>query len=141
MRPILRSTITNSFFVKVWGPLLCILGASVAFNRDFPFRSLFLTFPFLIVFFFGLSVAIVEIRDGIFCYRRLFKWRAIDRNEVVNARVEAPPVLGSVRLNRFLFPWGRLYFVLDKNINFNLFGEGKYPLLDYIRDNKEPNRG
>jgi hypothetical protein len=37
-----------------------------------------------------------------------------------------------------MFPWGRLYFALDKNINPNPFGEGKYPLFDYIRDNKEP---
>lgn len=138
MREIVRSSGTNIFLAKMWAPLLCILGASVAFNRGSVARSLFAMSPFVILALFGLSVAIVEVRDGILRYRRLFKWRTIARHDIIGVRIEAPPVIGSVRLNKLLFPWGRLYFALDRNMSRKPFGEGEYPLLNYIRDNKVP---
>jgi hypothetical protein len=49
-----------------------------------------------------------------------------------------PPAIGSIRLKRLLFPWGRLYFALDANLSANPFRQGDYALLNYIRDNKEP---
>ena len=41
-----------------------------------------------------------------------------------------------MRLKRFLFPWERLYFILDANSDSNPFRKGEYALLRYIR--KEP---
>ena len=91
---------------------------------------------FVILALFGLSVAIVEVRDDILRYRRFVKWRAIARHDIIGARIEAPPIIGSLRLNKFLFPWGRLYFALDRNMSPKPFGEGEYPALNHIRDNK-----
>jgi hypothetical protein len=43
--------------------------------------------------------------------------------------------IGYVHLNRFLFPWGKLYFVLDQNEK--LFGRGTHPLLRHIQERVE----
>ena len=40
-------------------------------------------------------------------------------------------IFGYLRLRRFVFPWGRLYFVLAANEK--LFDRGEYPLLRYIQ--------
>lgn len=130
---ILRSHISNVLLAKVCGPVLC-LGISLLFLGDeFSSRRSMLATPFLIAAFFGASLAIVELRGEVLRYRRLFKWTIIPENEIVSARVECPPVIGSLRLKRFLFPWGRLYFVLDENLDPNPFHRGEYPLLLFIR--------
>jgi len=85
---------------------------------------------------FGASLAIVELRGGVLRYRRLFKWRTIPEDDIVSARVVWGPFIGSMRLKRFVFPWGRLYFVLDANSDPNPFHRGEFPLLRYLR--KEP---
>jgi hypothetical protein len=138
MQTVLHSRLTNAFLAKGWGPLLCILGASVVFSGNFLTRNLLLACPFLVGALFGVSVASVEVRDGVLRYRRLFRWREIPKEEIVDARVELPPVVGSIRLKRLLFPWGRLYFALDANLSANPFREGKYPLLSYICSQKKP---
>jgi hypothetical protein len=39
--------------------------------------------------------------------------------------VEWPSVIGSIRLNRYLFPWGSLYFILDANSDRNRLRGGE----------------
>jgi hypothetical protein len=39
------------------------------------------------------------------------------------------PIIGYVRLSRFMLPWGRLYFVLDQNLRNNPLRRGEYGLL------------
>jgi hypothetical protein len=136
MQVTLRSQSRNVFLVKLWGPLLCVVGSLLVSGEEFPSRGFLLAFPFLIAALFGASLAILEVRGGVLCYRRLFKWTTIRDNEIVSARVEWPPVIGSIRLNRLKFPWGRLYFVLDASSDPNPFHKGEYALLRYI--NKEP---
>jgi hypothetical protein len=136
MQVTLRSQPRNVFLAKLWGPLLCVVGSLLVFGEDFPSRRFLLASPFLIAALFGASLAILEARDGVFYYRRLFKWTPIRDDEIVSGRVEWPPVIGSMRLNRLMFPWGRLYFVLDANSDPNPFHKGEYALLRYI--NKEP---
>lgn len=139
MRTFLRSLPTNIFLAKVWGPLLCVAAAIFLWsgNGGFFSRNFFLACPFVIAALFGVSVAILEVRGGILRYRRFFIWKPLPPEGIIGARIEAPPVLGSIRLRRFLFPWGRLYFALDANLGANPFREGKYALLDFIRDRKE----
>jgi hypothetical protein len=119
---------------KVSLPLLCVWcgGELLDFqNGVFTWRSL-LAVPFFIVAFFGASLAILEVRDDVVRYRRLIKWTTLPTEEIVSARVEAAPLAGSVRLNRFLFPWGRLYFVLDAKSTLNPFRTEEYPMLRYL---------
>ena len=130
---ILRSQPNNVWVGKVWGPVLCV-GISVAlFADEFSFRNFLLAAPLLIFALFGASLAIVELRDGVLRYRRLITWTILRKDEIVSARVECSSLVGSIRLKRFLFPWGRLYFVLDANLDPNPFHKGDYPLLRYLR--------
>jgi hypothetical protein len=113
------------------------MGATLGiFGEDFlTWRFLFAS-PFIIAALFGASIAILEVRDGVLRYRRFFTWTTIRDDEMVAAGVIWPPFIGYLRLNRFIFPWGRVYFVLDENLNANPFRRGDYPLLRYVR--KEP---
>jgi len=131
---ILRSDPTNVFGAKVWGPIFFV-GVSLLFFDDFPSWHCLLASPFLIAALFGASLAIVEVRDDILRYRRLFKWTIIPEGDIVSARVVSP-LTGSIRLKKLLFPWGRLYFVLDANLDPNPFRKGEYRLISYLR--KEP---
>jgi len=133
MRVVLRSKPTNVFLAKFWGPLLCAGGPLLVFGEDFLTWQFLLAFPFLMGALFGASLAILEVRGGVLRYRRLLRWTTIPEDEIVGARVEWPPVLGSIRLKRFLFPWGRLYFVLDASSDPKPFRKGEYPLLRHIR--------
>ena len=135
MKVVIRSEPSNVCLAKVWLPGLC-MSSLLIFGKEFPgWRFLFAS-PFLVAGLFGASLAIVQLRDGVLRYRRLFKWTIIPEGEIVSARVVWPPFIGSIRLKRSLFPWGRLYFILDANSDPNPFRKGEYPLLRYIR--KEP---
>lgn len=131
MNSVLRSRSAKVFLVKFWGPLLCIIIAVGVFGGDFPSRRLWLVLPFLLAALFGLSIASLEVRGDTLRYRRLFKWTVIN-DEVLEARVECPPLIGSLRLKRFVFPWGRLYFALDSNTESNPFRRGPFPLVGYL---------
>jgi hypothetical protein len=138
MKTVLRSKPANVFLAKFWIPFLFggIAVAMCSGDLFFP-RSLFLASPFIAGVLFFFSLAVLEIQEGgVARYRRLFSWREIPFDDIVDARVEVPPVIASVRCRKFLFPWGRLYFVLDRNLDSNLFHEGEYALLSYIRNRK-----
>ena len=126
---VLRSNGSKVFLAKIWGPILCVWSAVSVFGRDFPSWKSLMIIPFFIAAFFGLSMAVIEVRGGVLRYRRLRKWKTINRDEIVAARMEWGPIFASVRLKRFLFPWGRLYFVLDgPSVPF----QKEYRLLNYV---------
>lgn len=130
---ILRSQPTNIFLAKFWGPLICIGATLGIFGEDFfSWRFLFAS-PFIIAALFGASIAILEVRNGVLRYRRFFKWTTIRDDEIVAAGVVWHPFIGHLCLNRFIFPWGRVYFALDENLDVNPFRRGDYLLLRYLR--------
>jgi len=131
---ILRSDRSKVFISKVWGPILWVAASLLLFGKEFPGWRFLLASPFLIVALFEASLATVEVRGGVLRYRRLFKWTIIPEGDIVSARVVWHPFIASMRLKRFLFPWGRLYFILDGELN--PFRKGEYDLLRYLR--KEP---
>jgi hypothetical protein len=61
--------------------------------------------------------------------RRLFKWKEKRFEEVVSAKAEWQPFIVSLQLSKPILPWGRLYFVLDKNTESNPFWRGEFPIL------------
>jgi hypothetical protein len=132
MNVILRSQRRNVLVAKFWAPLLCIAASVLVFGEDFLTTRFLLAIPLLIAALFGVSLAILEVRDGVLRYRRLFKWATIPADEIVGARLEWPPVIGSIRLKRFLFPWGRLYFILDKSTESSPFRRGEFPLVRHL---------
>jgi len=135
MQTELRSAVPAVLVVKCWGPLILVIGALGVFGADFPTWKFLPAIPLLLLAIFHASVAVVEVRGGVIRYRRLFKWADIQSEEVLSARPVWPPLLGSIKLKRFVLPWGRLYFVLDKNRESNPFRRGVFPLVCYL--NKE----
>jgi hypothetical protein len=133
MKAIIRSDPFNVFFAKVLGPAWCVFVSLLLITGHFPSWNFLHALPFLIAALFGASLAILEVRNGVLRYRRLFKWTIILEGEIANARAVCPPLVASMRLKRFVFPWGRLYFVLDKNAHPNPFHRGEFPLLRYLR--------
>src|SRR5690242_6287356 len=111
MQVAFRSSRNNMFLLKVWMPLVFVVGSVGVFWGDLFTRSFLFALPFLIFAVFGASLAIVRVRDGVVSYRRLFRWTRIPKDAIVSARVAWPPSIGSIRLDRYLFPWGRLYFL------------------------------
>ena len=134
---ILRSDPFGVFLLKVVGPAFCVVVSLSLISRYFSGWNLLNASLFLIAAWFGASLAIVEVRGDVLRYRRLFKWTIIPEGDIVSARVVCGGV-GSMRLKRFVFPWGRLYFVLDANSEPNPFRKEEFPLLRYMR--KEPIR-
>lgn len=115
MKPmIIRSDASNVFGTKVWGPILCIATPLLSLWQEFSSWGVLFASPFFIAAFFGASLAIVELRGDVLRYKRLFKWKTIPEGDIVSARAVWPPFIGSMRLKTFLFPWGRLYFVLGE---------------------------
>ena len=128
-----RSDPIGVFFVKLAGPAFCLVVSLSIIGKNFPHFDWLFTSLFLIAGLFGASLAIVELRGDVLRYRRLFKWTVVPPHDIVTARAVLPPLIGSMRLKRFVFPWGRLYFVLDSDTEPNPFRKSEFPLLRYMR--------
>lgn len=139
MRTELRSDSATALLVKYFGSLIWGIGAIGVFGADFPTWRFLPALPLLLLAAFQVSLAVVEVRDGVIRYRRFFKWAEVQPEEVLNARLLWPPFVGSIKLKKFVLPWGRLYFVLDKNKESNPFRRGEFPLVRYL-DKEEPYR-
>jgi hypothetical protein len=132
----LRSNPTNVILAKVWLPVLCFGGALGVFGKDLLSWRFVFALPLLAAGLFGASTAILEVRNGVVRYKRLIKWTVIEGEDIAKAGVAWFGFLGFISLRRFIFPWGRLHFALDANLDPNPFHRAHYPLLRYLR--KEP---
>ena len=93
------------------------LGLAQALYRS-PWKVVFMVPPILMALF-HLSLAVVQFGPNGLRFRRFLNWKTVDQSEIVSVGLTWPYFIGFVRLNRFLFPWGRLYFVLDKTLERN----------------------
>lgn len=105
-----QSDRTSVLFYKIWCSLLSMGAAATILGGEQTRRDVVLALPFLVAALFLVSLADVRIQNGTISYRRLLRWREIPKEQVKSARVVFPH-LASLRLKRFLFPWGNLYFV------------------------------
>ena len=129
----IRSSSTNTWLSKFWGPLIFAVPALGIFIEHFATWLMLLGVPFLIAAVFEASVAILEVRDGTLRYKRFITWTTIRDDEIMAAGITLPAFIGYVRLNRFIFPWGRLYFALDADSNPNPFRPADHALLRHLR--------
>ena len=134
MKSTLRSASGTVLVAKGWATILFGVAAVLLSSGKFP-RTLILAAPFALFACFSASLAIVEVnRDGRFRYKRYLRWKPIQKDKIRDARLEWPPFIASIRFEHYVFPWGRLYFVLDENKELNPFREGRFVLLQYIQD-------
>ncbi|SRR5713226_1239940 len=130
-QPNLQSHFANTIQFKYLVGLLWICFAAWSFGRrPLGWGSLVLL-PFVLISIFHLSLAVVQVRDGMLRYRRFLKWTGIQKEEVVSSG--AFFMFGYMRLNHYVFPWGKIYFVLDRNVNPNPFQKPDFPLLRYLK--------
>jgi hypothetical protein len=131
----LRSSQNTAVIIKYWMPLVCAGGALGVFGREFPTLRFLPALPLLFIAFFQASLAVVELRGDVLRYRLLFKWREVPREDVVKATLIWAPFIGSIQLKKPISPWGRLYFVLDKNIEPNPFRGAEFPIVSCLNKN------
>jgi hypothetical protein len=136
--PELHSDMGRALIMKVCAPLVLSAGIFTALGSEGLAARIRIEIPFSLLVAFHLSLAVVRIRDGSIWYRRWLKWVPIDPADVVSSGVTWPSFIGYVRLRRFLFPWGRLYFVLDPNLQPNPFRRGDYAILNFVRHGQLP---
>src|SRR5882724_6104542 len=127
----LRSHPSSVFVLKYYAPIILFGGTLVFWSVGFRWAQLIFLVPLILGMLFYASLAVLQIPDGTICYRRLLRWRKLTYDEVVECGISWGIFgIGYLRLKSFLFPWGKLYFVLDQNEK--LFGRGTYPLVRYI---------
>jgi hypothetical protein len=127
----LRSYPSSVFVLKYYAPVILFGGVFVFWSVGFRWAQLIVPFPLVLGILFYASLAVLQIPDGTIRYRRLLRWRSLPYDEIAGCGISWGGV-GYLRLNRFLFPWGKLYFVLDQNDK--LFKRGTHPLLRYIQE-------
>ena len=130
---ILRTKGSTLLLVKFWFPLILLAGVFGVPGWNLNIGRLVFDLPLLIAALFGLSTAAIEVRADVIRYRRFVKWKTIRHQDIVAAGARWAPFFGYVQLNRFVFPWGRIYFALDENLNSNPFSRGDFALLRYLR--------
>jgi hypothetical protein len=132
----LRSHPSNVWVLKYYAPVILFGGTFIFWSVGFRWAQLIVLIPLILGIFFCASLAVLQIPDGRIRYRRLLRWRKLSYDEIVECGTSwVMPGIGYVRLKRYLFPWGKLYFVLDENER--IFEHGTHPLLRYIQDRME----
>jgi hypothetical protein len=131
----LRSHPSLVFTLKYWAPIVLFGGTFVFWNNQFRWAQLVFLIPLIVGLLFHASLAVVQIPDGNIRYRRLLNWKNLSYDEIVECGVSWGAGIGYIRLKHFLLPWGKLYFVLDRNDK--LFGRGTHPLLRFIQERTE----
>ena len=135
-RPLCLESSGKSIFVaKFLLPLICLVPAIGFVSEGIDWRYLF-ALPFLLLSFFGASLAVVEVIEDRIRFRRTLKWHELDPNRVLWAKPVWPPFIGCIKLRKAILAWGRLYFVLDKNTESNPFRRGEFPILRYLNSEK-----
>jgi hypothetical protein len=101
------------FVFKYWAALLLFAAAFFMAGDDlfaYPARI-----PVVLALalwgFFSVTAVEVRIEPNSLMYRRFVRWQAIPYTDIQDARLCLWPVYGFVKSNRFIPPWGRLYFV------------------------------
>ena len=130
----IRSHRVNAAMLKYWLPVLWLASTALLCQKDLLTWRFLLCLPSLLVAAFYLSLAVVRLDNGVLRYQRFLAWTVLPRDEVLSSGVAWHPFIGYIRPKRLVFPWGRLYFVLDPNLNANPFKPGDYALLRCLRE-------
>ncbi len=82
---------------------------------------------------FCLSAAEVKACDRFLAYRRFLKWREVPYEEIRQCKNSWIPGLAYFRLRRFVPPWGKIYFVIERSA---FYGKPK-ELTAFINSRRE----
>jgi hypothetical protein len=102
----------SPFVLRVWLPILFLLGLYLFFHGTAPQYWLLALPPLLLIIF---MITLAEIHDEGRRIRVKTLWKSMDvpREEVVSTAQSGFDGIGVLRLHRFVLPRGRIYFVSD----------------------------
>lgn len=111
-----KSNPLKLFLVRIWFPMLFGGGPVAVAAAGSLWNGLWFFWPLFLSAIFLLSVAEAKAETNAFCYRRLLKWKIMDYKKISNCGTAWGGLVGFVTFDRLVFPWGRLYFVLDRSL-------------------------
>ena len=126
-----RERSLNIAFISNYVGGIFLAGLSVAIFvgwHDY-FGTMF-GFGILTTSFFLLTVARVKLEDGHLTYQRWWRKHSVPCSEIVACGEDT--MFGYVRLRRYVFPWGRIYFARAQSSD-SLLGWDKH-LVSAIRE-------
>ena len=84
----------------------------------------------LFVSFMMMSLTRVKPETEKLMYRRFFQWKCREYSEI--ARCNTFWILGYIKAKRYIFPWGRIYFVLPRDTQYDYRWDRN--IISFIRD-------
>jgi hypothetical protein len=104
------------WLIRYWIPLVLFAGAFGILTDGFHSLShakarILVELPFIFFGVFYLSSAELRHKEHDWEYRRFLVWHRIPSIEILSITPSIFPGLGYIRLNHFVGPWGKLYFV------------------------------
>lgn len=130
----LQSDIVNIIIYKYFAGAMW-LGLAVYWSfdaRPFVWGRLAIIIPFLLMSLFHFSLALVRVRNGALHYRRYLKWIAVQKSEIAKSGIFF--AFGYFRFHRFVFPWGRIYFIPDQESGARSSIRGDRGVFRLLRD-------
>ena len=127
------------FVIKLWLPLILLSGTAIMLRNAH--HPLLIGLPMVLWAAFNLTA--VQVRTGArnLQYRRFLVWREIPYEEIRDCRVSWVPAMGCLRLRqRYVLPWGTLYFVLDGPLQVVMPG-GQTALTSLINSRRREKQG
>jgi hypothetical protein len=107
-----RTRLDMALLVKYFfGPIIlipAILSAKGLF--EYPAR-IAVIIPLMLLGIFCMTSAEVRAGENALKYRRFLSWKQISFEQIVTCENSWNPWFGYLKLDRFVLPWGRLYFV------------------------------
>ncbi len=110
----------TAFVTKIWMPLLATFGLAMVFRGSTASQMLPL-FPIAFVIPLYLTAAQIRTNGNSVQYRRLFRWKNLPYDQVVDAKWSLIPPLAYLKLKHFLPPWGKLYYLVEEENRFNFW--------------------
>jgi hypothetical protein len=102
----------SPFVVRVWMPMMLILGVCLFFRGAAPEYWL-VALPLVLVAVFMSTLAEIQNEGRQIQVRTLWHSTEIPKEDVASIAQSSLEGIGVLRLRRFVLPWGRIYFVSD----------------------------
>lgn len=119
--------------LKLWCPFLLWLSAVLLYAAAKP-AGLVVLGIFATAGLFLFTMALIMPTDRDLRYRRFVRWHTIGYREIVECKRSFFPLLGYLKLNRFVPPWGRLYFVFYTPSEPFLGRSAQREIVQYVQD-------
>jgi hypothetical protein len=109
-----RSSPVRVFLLKIWAPIVLLL-SEVALLGTGTHDSLIFAIPTVGLAFLYFSAAQARPAENHLSLRYFYfqRWKEIPYEQVLSCKVSWLPGLGVLKLQRYVFPWGKIFFLLE----------------------------